>query len=105
MPDRRNIKSEAYSWENGEMKLKPDFQIVQMANDYMLVPTGDQIDSFNGTVILNEVSAFILNQLKEDLEKEDLVERLVMEFDVESATAREDVDVAVEKMKQIGILI
>ena len=87
------------------MKLIPDFQIVQMANDYMLVPTGDQIDSFNGTVILNEVSAFILNQLKEDLEKEDLVERLVMEFDVESATAREDVDVAVEKMKQIGILI
>ena len=87
------------------MKLKPDFQIVQMANDYMLVPTGDQIDSFNGTVILNEVSAFLLNQLKEDLEKEDLVERLVMEFDVESATAREDVDVAVEKMKQIGILI
>ena len=82
------------------MKLKPDFQIVQMANDYMLVPTGDQIDSFNGTVILNEVSAFMLNQLKEDL-----VERLVMEFDVESATAREDVDVAVEKMKQIGILI
>ena len=87
------------------MKLKPDFQIVQMANDYMLVPTGDQIDSFNGTVILNEVSAFMLNQLKEDLEKEDLVERLVMEFDVESATAREDVDAAVEKMKQIGILI
>ena len=87
------------------MKLKPDFQIVQMANDYMLVPTGDQIDSFNGTVILNEVSAFILNQLKEDLEKEDLVERIVMEFDVESATAREDVDAAVEKMKQIGILI
>jgi hypothetical protein len=87
------------------MKLKPDFQIVQMANDYMLVPTGDQIDSFNGTVILNEVSAFMLNQLKEDLEKEDLVERLVREFDVESATAREDVDVAVEKLKQIGILI
>ena len=87
------------------MKLKPDFQIVQMANDYMLVPTGDQIDSFNGTVILNEVSAFILNQLKEDLEKEDLVERLVMEFDVDPATAREDVDVAVEKIKQIGILI
>ena len=87
------------------MKLKPDFQIVQMANDYMLVPTGDQIDSFNGTVILNEVSAFMLNQLKEELEKEDLVERLVMEFDVEYATAREDVDVAVEKLKQIGILI
>ena len=87
------------------MKLKPDFQIVQMANDYMLVPTGDQIDSFNGTVILNEVSAFLLNQLKEDLEKEDLVERLVKEFDVESATARQDVDAAVEKMKQIGILI
>ena len=87
------------------MKLKPDFQIVQMANDYMLVPTGDQIDSFNGTVILNEVSAFLLDQLKEELEKEDLVERLVMEFDVDYATAREDVDNAVEKMKQIGILI
>lgn len=87
------------------MKLKPDFQIVQMANDYMLVPTGDQIDSFNGTVILNDVSAFMLNQLKEDLEKEDLVDRLVREFDVESAKAREDVDAAVEEMKQIGILI
>ena len=87
------------------MKLKPDFQIVQMANDYMLVPTGDQIDSFNGTVILNEVSAFLLDQLKEDLETEDLIERLVMEFDVDPATAREDVNAAVEKMEQIGILI
>ena len=87
------------------MKLKPDFQIIEMANDYMLVPTGDQIDSFNGTVILNEVSAFLLDQMKEDLEKEDLVERLLMEFDVDPATAREDVDAAVEKMKQIGILI
>ena len=87
------------------MKLKPDFQIIEMANDYMLVPTGDQIDSFNGTVILNEVSAFLLDQLKEDLETEDLIERLVMEFDVDPATAREDVNAAVEKMEQIGILI
>jgi len=87
------------------MKLKPDFQIVQMADDYMLVPAGDQIDSFNGTVILNEVSAFLLDQLKEDLEKDDLVERLVKEYDVDSATARADVDDAVEKMRQIGILI
>ena len=87
------------------MKLKPDFQIVQMVDDYMLVPAGDEIDSFNGTVILNEVSAFLLEQLKEDLEKEDLVERLVEEFDVDPATARADVDAAVEKMHEIGILI
>lgn len=86
------------------MKLKPDFQIVQMAEDYMLVPTGDQIDAFHGTVILNDVSAFLLEQLKEDLEKDDLVDRLVREFDVDSATACADVDAAIEKMQQIGIL-
>ena len=41
------------------MKLESGFEIVNIADDYMLVPVGDQMEQFNGTVVLNDVSAFL----------------------------------------------
>ena len=86
------------------MKIAPGFEVVNIANDYLLVPLGEQMDKFNGTVILNEVSAFILNQLKAELTKEELVRLLMNEYDVSLETAQADVDKAVEQMKEIGII-
>ena len=86
------------------MKIAPDFEVVSIADDYILVPLGEQMDQFNGTVVLNEVSAFILNQLKNDLTKEDLVRLLTSEYDVSLETAQKDIDQAVEQMRALGII-
>ena len=86
------------------MRIKPGFEIVNIAGDYMLIPVSDQIDKFNGTVILNEVSAFLITKLSTDIEKDELVSLLVKEYGIDSKTAQEDIDEALEKMKMIGII-
>ena len=86
------------------MKRTPEFEIVNIADDYMLVPVGSQMEKFNGTVVLNDVSAFLLEQLKTDRTKEELVGLLMDTFDVDIDAARADVDTAIEKMKKIGII-
>ena len=86
------------------MKIKPEFEIVNVADDYMLVPVGDQIEQFNGTVVLNEVSAFLLNQMRTDVSKEELISALISEYDVEEDVAREDVEKTLAKMIETGIV-
>ena len=86
------------------MRIKQGFEVVNIAGDYLLIPVGDQIDVFNGTVILNEVSAFLINKLETDIDKDDLVILLVDEYGIDRKTAQEDIDEALEKMKKIGII-
>lgn len=86
------------------MKMKSDFEIVKVADDYMLIPVGEQVDCFNGTVILNEVSAFLLEKLQSDISKEELVHFVTDEFDVDLETAEKDVSRAVDALKEMGII-
>ena len=87
------------------MKLKKDFVIYNMADDYMLIPTGEQIAAFSGTIVLNEVSAFIIKQMeKESKTVDQLVEAILAEYDVDAATARADVEKVVETLKNSGVI-
>lgn len=86
------------------MKIKPEFEIINVADDYMLIPVGEQMEQFNGTVILNEVSAFLLGLMKTDISKEELVSSLVKEYDVDPDVAQKDVESILETMNRIGII-
>lgn len=86
------------------MKIKSGFEITNIADDYMLVPVGDQVEHFNGVVVLNEVSAFLLEKLKSDRTSEELALLLADAFDVDLATAQKDVHTAIEKMMSIGVI-
>ena len=86
------------------MRVNPNFELVNMADDYILVPIGEQMESFNGTVVLNEVSSFIFERLEKDQTEEKLVNSLMDEFEVDSNTARTDVHKALSEMRKLGII-
>ncbi len=86
------------------MKIKADFEVVNVAGDYMLVPVGDQMEQFKGTVVLNEVSAFLLDKMKEEVTKEELVQFLLDEYEVDPVIADTDVEKVLEDMRKIGII-
>lgn len=86
------------------MKIKENFEMVRVVDDYVIVPVGDQMETFNGTVVLNEVSAFMIEKLKSDITKDDLVRCITTEYEIDLATAQRDVNIALEKMKKIGII-
>ena len=86
------------------MKIKPGFEVTNAADDYMLVPLGDQVEQFNGVVVLNEVSAFLLENMQSDITSEKLAALLTDAFEVDLATAQADVNTALEKLKSIGVI-
>lgn len=86
------------------MKVAPNFEMVKIADDYMLIPVGDQMDAFNGTVVLNDVSAFLLEKMKNDMSEDELVRLTTEEFDVDFETAQADVKMVLDEMMRIGII-
>ena len=60
------------------MKLRYEFSVMEMDGEYMAVPVGENAGSFNGMLRMNEVSAEILDLLKEDTTP-DAVHRILRE--------------------------
>ena len=60
------------------MKLRYEFSVMEMDVEYMAVPVGENAGSFNGMLRMNEVSAEILDLLKEDTTPE-AVHRILRE--------------------------
>ena len=48
------------------MKLRYEFAIMDMGGEFAAVPVGDDAERFHGMLKLNDVSADILEQLKEN---------------------------------------
>lgn len=86
------------------MRINPNFEIVNIVDDYILVPVGEEMTSFNGTVILNETSAFILDKIKMGHSIDELVHLLVEEYDVQPEIARKDIDELIDRMREAGVV-
>ena len=90
--------------EAEEMKIKEGFVLRNVVDEYIVMPTGDNIAKFDGAVVLNEVSAFVFKQLENPVSREDLLEALLNEYEVDKATASADLDALLEQFSGMGIL-
>lgn len=71
----------------------------KILDDYVVVPTGDNIVDFAVAVSLNETGAFLWDQLKEDKTPEQLADALAAEYDVTADEVLADVDDFVNLLK------
>ena len=55
------------------MKVDKEFVLREIAGDYVIIPIGRTVLSFNGLITVNEIGAFLWNLLQEDVTKEELV--------------------------------
>lgn len=87
------------------MRIKEGFLIRKIIDDYIVVPTGDNIIDFAATISLNESGAFLWNTLLNDCSEEDLVASLMQEYEgVEEETAKEDVSDFVAMLRANNLL-
>ena len=87
------------------MKKNPDFEIVQIADENLAIPIGEELHKFNGVVALSEATAYLLNHMELSVTIEDLVNILIKEYDVPKEVAEIDIINGMEKLKKIGIVI
>lgn len=90
--------------EARDMKIKEGFVLRNVMDEYIVMPTGDNIAKFDGAVVLNEVSAFIYKLLEAPMCRDDLLTAVLNEFDVDEATASADLDNLLNKLADMGVL-
>lgn len=86
------------------MKAKDGFIMRTIVDEYMIMPTGANISQFDGTVVLNEVSAFLWEKLQKPLTREELLEDLLAEYDVPQEIAQKDLDALLNRLAEYGLL-
>ena len=86
------------------MKAKTGFVLRKVVDEQILMPVGDNIGQFNGTVLMNDVSAFVWEKLQEPATKEELLQAVLSEFEVDEETASRDLDELLEKFAGLGII-
>ncbi len=87
-----------------DMKIKEGFVLRKIADEYIVMPTGSNIASFDGAVALNEVSAFLFEKLCNAVSKEDLLIALLDEYEVDKETAERDINALISKFEEMGII-
>lgn len=86
------------------MKLNPDFVKRNIMGEIILVPTANTSGNMNGLIALNEVGAFVFDLLPDD-DVGALVEAVVNEFEVDYDTARGDVELFLNQLKEHKIIL
>lgn len=73
------------------MKIQPGFNLKEVADSFVIVPTGANIVDFSAMITINETGAFLWNLLKEDIDEQTLAEKLMEEYEIDKDTALSDV--------------
>lgn len=86
------------------MKIVNGFEIKEIADNYVAIPTEGNVVDFSSIIMLNETSAFLWLKLEQDLTEEELLSALLAEYDVDEKTAKEDVSKFISELKSAGVL-
>lgn len=86
------------------MKVQKEFILREIAGDYVIIPTGKTVLTFNGLITVNEVGADLWKMLQSDVTFEDLTKGILDIYDVDEETAKEDIREFLETLEQGGVL-
>ncbi len=81
------------------MRVKQDYLLREVADTYVVVPTGNAALDFSGMITLNETGAFLWKQLVTDRTEEELIQMLLEEYYIDEATATLDLKEYISKLK------
>ena len=73
------------------MKIQPGFLLKEVADSFVIVPTGANIVDFSAMITINETGAFLWKCLEVDTTVEELAQKLCSEYETDMDTAIADV--------------
>lgn len=86
------------------MIMKPQFELVEIADEHLAIPVGENAVSFKGVVALSEAAFFLLKNLNVQQTKESLLTMLKNEYEVESSVAASDLDALLSTLLELGLI-
>lgn len=86
------------------MKIRDGFILRDVMDEYIVMPAGTQMKEFEGVVVLNEPSAFLWKKMQTEVTRQELVEALLAEYEVDRFTAEKDTEELIKKLADYGVL-
>lgn len=96
--------SEEIQEELPDMKIREGFVLRNVADEHMVMPTGENVGKFGGAVVLSDVAAFAFEQLRRPVSREDLLSLILAEYDVDAETATADLDALLAQFREMNLL-
>ena len=87
------------------MKIKEGFVLRNICGEYVVMAIGKQTLDFKGLIKLNETGAFLWEQLQKDCTMEALQSAMCAEYEVDTATARADIELFIQSLMQAELLV
>ena len=84
------------------MKIKDGFITHMVDEEQFLVGTGRT--GFSGLVRSNRTAAFIVDQLKEETTKEEVLQNILEHYDATEEQAEQDLEKVIDVLRKIGAL-
>ncbi|MDL2295054.1 PqqD family protein [Ruminococcaceae bacterium OttesenSCG-928-D13] len=86
------------------MKIKDGYILRDIADSFVVVPVGERVIDFKGVMTLTGIAPFIWTQMEKDTSREDLLAKVLEEYEVDGAQAGQDIDSLLAKMAELGLL-
>ncbi len=86
------------------MKIKDGFAKRNIAGSEIVVPVGNKALEFNGMITLNESGGFFWDCLVQGCTKEQLLSRVLEEYEVTEQKASEDIDKFLDMLRENNLL-
>ena len=86
------------------MEFKKKFILRNIVGETILVPIGQNNEAFNGLITINELGKFIWENLESSKDEEDLLHKILEEYEVEEKEAQEDLEEFLDKLRQVDII-
>lgn len=86
------------------MKIKDNFVLKKIAGSYVVVPVRTRAVDFSGIIKLSESGALLWEQLMKGAERDDLIEKLLEEYEVDEPKAAADVDRFIDNLREADLL-
>lgn len=86
------------------MKIKEGLVMRELAGKAVVIPVGEASKELKGMVKLNKTGRAVWEGLSQGLSEDQIAEGIAERFEVDEATARRDVAVFVEKMREASLL-
>ena len=88
-----------------KIKLKENYILQNIGDEHILVPTGTEVVNLNGILVMNDTAVFLWEQLSEEKSFVELKDALMKKFDVDEATASNDLNKFTTDLTEKGMLI
>lgn len=86
------------------MKLHNGFITYSTGGEQIMVAAGNASAVFRGMVRSNETAAYIIDCLKEDISREELLNKLCARYDAPAELIDRDLERVLESLRRIGAL-